>query len=163
MKISIILHDLRSAHNVGSILRSSDAFGVDSVFIGGYSPYPDIPGDQRLPHIRSKQTKLIAKTALGAEKSVRIEKYEDIHLLIGSLKKQGVTVLALEQDSSSTQLTDYHQKNDIAILIGREVKGIDHELLEECNDIIEIPMKGTKESLNVSVATAIALFHFAVQ
>jgi len=163
MKISIILHDLRSAYNVGSILRSCDAFGVHTVFIGGYSPFPEIPGDQRLPHVRIKQTRLISKTALGAERATNIEIYEDIHGLIESLKNQGVRVLALEQDCTSTQLSDYQQESDIALLIGREVEGIDPYLSKQCDIVLEIPMRGSKESLNVSVAAAIALYHFAVK
>lgn len=157
-KISLILHDIRSIHNVGSILRSAECFDVEAVYVGGYTPYPQIMGDKRLPHIQLRQTKQIAKTSLGAEKSLSINRYESINTLIDDLKQSSYHIVALEQDPKSTKLTDYKTPSNIALVIGREVEGVSPQILNLCDDIIEIPLFGTKESLNVSVATAIALY-----
>jgi tRNA G18 (ribose-2'-O)-methylase SpoU len=155
----VILHDIRSTHNVGAILRTCDGFGVSKVYIGGYTPYPHIDGDTRLPHIYEKLTKDIAKTALGAENTVEIELYKDLELLISELHKKEVLVIALEQSPTSVNLSTFTKpSSDIALLLGREVEGIDEAYLSLCDYSIELPMKGKKESFNVSVAAGIALY-----
>jgi 23S rRNA (guanosine2251-2'-O)-methyltransferase len=157
--ISIILHDIRSTHNVGSILRTCDGFGVQTVYIGGYTPYPLQPNDSRLPHISSKLTKDIAKTALGAEESVYIVVYENILDLIDTLRQSGADILALEQSAGSVFLPDYKAPGkDLALILGREVEGIDPGVLSLCDQTLEIPMRGQKESFNVSVAAGMALY-----
>ena len=158
---SLIIHDVRSTHNVGSILRTCDGFGVTRVYIGGITPYPLISGDTRLPHISSKLTSDIHKTALGAEETVEIIHYDDINDLLATLKNSGLDIIALEQSPTSIQIDQLQADGPIALLVGREVEGVDASLLEQCDNIVEIPMKGKKESFNVSVAVGIALYAMA--
>ena len=158
-EILLILHNIRSTHNVGSIFRTAEGFGVSKIILSGYTPYPTIPNDTRLPHIREKLAAQIHKTALGAEAMVPFEYTEQLDLSI--IKKMGYRLVALEQSTKSVRLSDYKPPQKIALLLGEEVEGITPELLKQCDDIIEIPMKGQKESFNVSVAAAIALYQLA--
>lgn len=158
--IVVVLHDIRSTHNVGAILRSCDGFGIRKVLVSGYTPYPELSHDTRLPHIRQKLTKDITKTALGAEKTVSIEYSESILDAISEYKEAGFRVVALEQDSRSTPLSTYKTHSKTLLIVGREVEGLDASLLGLCDDIVEIPMHGQKESFNLSVTTAIALYQF---
>jgi len=155
---SLIIHDIRSTYNVGSILRTCDGFGVKKVYIGGISPYPLVPGDTRLPHISAKLTKDIHKTALGAEESVEIVLYSDIFDLINRLNKDGIVIIALEQTPSSVPLSDLMLEAPFSLILGSEVEGIDPVILKLCSQSVEVPMLGKKESFNVSVATGIALY-----
>jgi len=152
----IVAHNIRSTHNVGSIFRTAEGFGVSRIILSGYTPYPTIGGDTRLPHISEKLTSQIHKTALGAEKMVPFEYQETPDLQ--ALKDAGFRVVGLEQDAKSIQLPDYKSPEKIALLLGEEVHGIEQTLLDQCDDIIEIPMQGKKESFNVSVAAGIALY-----
>jgi tRNA G18 (ribose-2'-O)-methylase SpoU len=146
--IRVILHNIRSAFNVGSIFRTSDAFGVSSIYISGYTPAPiDKFGRQR---------KEIAKTALGGEFSVKWQK-ADVFKTIEQLKKEGFEVLAIEQDSKSIDYRKIKSKGKVVFLVGNEVKGLSKQILAKCDKILEIEMKGIKESLNVSVAYGIVL------
>jgi len=154
--IIVIAHNIRSTHNVGSIFRTSEGFGVSKIILSGYTPYPTISNDTRLPHISDKLTAQIHKTALGAETMVPFIYRESLDL--NDLKKQGYRVVALEQDARSISLDMYEVPDKIALLLGEEVEGITPQLLAECDDIIEIPMHGQKESFNVSVAAGIALY-----
>lgn len=155
-EIIVIAHNIRSTHNVGAIFRSSEGFGVKKIILSGYTPYPKIPGDSRLPHISLKLTSQIHKTALGAEESVPFEYQENID--IQTLKNAGYRIVGLEQATRSTLLSSYTSPEKIALILGEEVHGIPDELLAQCEDIIEIPMVGKKESFNVSVAAGIALY-----
>ena len=158
--IILIAHNIRSTHNVGSLFRTSEGFGVSRIILSGYTPYPTIPADTRLPHISDKLTAQIHKTALGAETMVPFsyEQQPDIDALHG----MGYRIVALEQDPHSTVLSDYSAPDKIALLLGEEVEGISSELLAQCDDIIEIPMVGKKESFNVSVAAGIALYQLTM-
>ena len=158
-KIIIIAHNLRSSHNVGSLLRTADAMGVEKVYLTGYTPYPKSHKDQRLPHIANKVHKAIIKTALGAEDSVRWQRQEDIFSILNKLIQNEYTIIGLEQADNSIQLNSYQPEDKIALIIGREVDGIETEVLKHCHKIVEIPMLGKKESLNVVQATAMALYH----
>lgn len=160
VEIIILAHNIRSTFNVGSIFRTADGFGVREIILSGYTPYPTYPGDVRLPHLAEKITNQIHKTALGAESSVPF-RFEQAPPL-DKLKEQGYRLVALEQDSRSTPLNKYEAPQKIALLLGEEVDGINAELLVRCDDIVEIPMRGAKESFNVSVATALALYQFSV-
>lgn len=157
--IVVIAHDIRSTHNVGSLLRTAEGLGIEHMYFTGYTPYPALAvGDSRLPHIARKLSAQIHKTALGAEDMVPWS-YESSSLeCIETLKAEGYTVVALEQDERSTPLPDYSPADKIALLLGREVEGIDPELLEHCDDLLEIPMFGKKESFNVVQAAAMALY-----
>jgi tRNA G18 (ribose-2'-O)-methylase SpoU len=120
-----------------------------------------MPNDSRLPHISKKLHAQIQKTALGAEKSVAWRHSDDIVSEIAALKDQGVRVIALEQAPHSVSLVGYVPHSDIALLLGEEVAGIAPQLQALCDQVIEIPMLGEKESLNVSVAAAIAMYQLA--
>ena len=156
--VILIAHDIRSTHNVGSLLRTAECFGVTKTFFTGYTPYPTIEGDERLPHISAKLSGQIHKTALGAEHMTPWFHYENIIDLIDMLRAQGYVLVALEQTKNSTVLPDFHPPQKLALIIGREVEGIDADLLSRCDIAIEIPQFGEKESLNVVQATAIALY-----
>jgi 23S rRNA (guanosine2251-2'-O)-methyltransferase len=158
--IIVIAHNIRSTHNVGSIFRTSEGFGVSKIIISGYTPHPLIAGDKRLPHITEKLTSQIHKTALGAESIVPFE-YEPYPNL-EKLRTEGYKIIALEQDTDSIILNQYQTPDKVALIIGEEVRGVDKALLNECDDIVEIPMSGKKESFNVSVATGIALYHLSL-
>jgi tRNA G18 (ribose-2'-O)-methylase SpoU len=156
--IELVLHDIRSAHNVGAILRSADGFAVSAVYIGGYTPYPSVSNDIRLPHIASKLTADIAKTALGAEKSVPIFLYENLEDLVTSKRKDNWCITCLEQTSSSTSLYDFKPPKKILLCVGNEVTGVEPWIITNSDVVIEIPMSGRKESFNVAIATSIALY-----
>ncbi len=155
-EIIVIAHNIRSTHNIGSIFRTCEGFGVTKLIICGYSPYPKMANDTRLPHIVEKLTNQIHKTALGAETMVPFEyqKVPDLKLF----SDQGYLIVGLEQDKRSVQINKYKVQNKIALLIGEEVMGLTNDLRNKCDKIIEIPMVGQKESFNVSVATGIALY-----
>jgi len=153
----LIAHNLRSAHNVGSLLRTAEGLGVEQVYLTGYTPYPAQPQDKRLPHEISKIDKQISKTALGAEKILGID--SDIDATISDLKKTGFVIAAIEQSDNSVELPKYQPPKKIALLVGREVDGLEPEFLRQCEIILEIPMFGKKESFNVVQAAAMTLYH----
>jgi len=167
--ISIILlaHNIRSTHNIGSIFRTSEGFGVSEIWLSGYSPYPDIAlsplscqPDTRLPHIRHKITEQIHKTALGAERLVPF-RYDE-KLQIDAVTARGYQLAALEQSATSRDITTFRATHNIALLLGEEVHGIPDNILKQCDLTLEIPMRGQKESFNVSVAAGIALYQLRV-
>lgn len=157
--IILIAHNLRSTHNVGSLLRTAEGLGVKKVILSGYTPHPGHAGDRRLPHEALKVTAQIQKTALGAENSQPWEYHLNVLPVIEHLQKQGYTVIALEQTEASRELPKYNPPQKIAILVGREVEGVEKEVLDACDQALEIPMFGKKESFNVVQAAAIALYH----
>jgi tRNA G18 (ribose-2'-O)-methylase SpoU len=155
-EIIVIAHNIRSTHNVGAIFRTSEGFGVSKIILSGYTPHPSFSGDKRLPHIAEKLTAQIHKTALNAEMIVPFEYQEEVDL--AHFRNAGYRIVGLEQDQRAVPLQTYQPPSKIALLLGEEVHGIPSELLVECDDLIEIPMSGKKESFNVSVATGIALY-----
>lgn len=158
MEIIVIAHNIRSILNVGSIFRTCEGFGVKKIYLSGYTPNPS----SGLPHVKEKTARELHKTALGTEKIVNFEYTSDISTTITSLKEEGFKIIGLEQDSRSMLLQNYKPNiNKVALLLGEEVKGITQELRDICDEIVEIPMSGKKESFNVSVATGIALYHLA--
>lgn len=159
-EIIVIAHNIRSTHNIGAIFRTCEGFGVKQIIISGYSPYPALPDDTRLPHIAEKLTSQIHKTALGAEGMVSFEYQEMPNFK--QLRADGFRIVGLEQDSRAILLPDYTPPFKIALLLGEEVEGIASSLRNQCDDIIEIPMKGKKESFNVSVATGITLYALSI-
>jgi len=158
-QIVVIAHDIRSTHNVGSLLRTAEGLGVNHVYFTGYTAYPTYPGDTRLPHISSKLTWQIHKTALDAENLVPWSHAEEITECIDKLKADGFTVVALEQTESSMPLPEFRPTEKVALLLGREVEGVEPEILKLCDIAVEIPMFGRKESFNVVQAAAITLYH----
>lgn len=163
--IILIAHDIRSCHNVGSLLRTAEGLGVEYVYLTGYTPYPALEHDTRLPHIAHKLHKQIQKTALGAEISQPWQHMHDIHTVLAELRGQGYAVIGLEQAPHSIPLHEYHPPQKVAIVLGREVEGIDPSLLEQLDTVVEIPMFGSKESFNVVQAAAMTLYQcrFAAQ
>lgn len=154
-EITLVLHNIRSAHNVGAIFRTAEGFGVHHIVCSGYTPYPMMQSDSRLPHIAQKLDFQIHKTALDAEKIVPFSYYETIDEWIDSYDS---TIIALEQTPDSILLQDFDAPSTFALLLGEEVDGIDQLVLSKCAAAIEIPMVGMKESFNVSVANGIALY-----
>jgi tRNA G18 (ribose-2'-O)-methylase SpoU len=152
-KLYLILHDIRSVENVGSIFRTADAAGVEKIYLTGYTPAPiDRFGRKR---------KDLAKVALGAEETVEWEPFSDIQKLIKKIKNSKTmgTIVALEQSKNSINYKKVKKTmGTIVLIVGNEVEGIPNNILKICDQIIEIPMHGKKESLNVAVATGIMLF-----
>lgn len=156
-KFYLILHNIRSAYNVGSVFRTADGMGVDKIYLSGYTPCPAKPGDI----VVSSAQKMISKTALGAEKNIEWERARNVGKLVDKLKKSGVRIVALEQDEKAAKLDHASISFPAALLAGNEVRGLDKRLLEKCDMIVEIPMRGKKKSLNVSVAVGIAGYRMA--
>jgi len=155
----LIAHNIRSCHNAGSLLRTAEGLGVIKVYLTGYTPYPLIEhGDTRLPHLAQKIDRQINKTALGATQLIAWENRPDIEPLISELRSDGFTVAALEQTAQSLPLPDVRPGRKMALIVGREVEGIEPEVLARCDCAIQIPMYGRKESFNVAAAAAMALY-----
>jgi 23S rRNA (guanosine2251-2'-O)-methyltransferase len=157
--IILIGHNLRSCHNVGSLLRTAEGMGVSKVILSGYTPHPAHANDRRLPHESAKITNQIHKTALGAETMVKWDYHRDILPVIATLKKDGWIVAAVEQAEDAKDLPSYYPPQKIVLLMGREVEGVEKEVLDACDIALEIPMFGKKESYNVVQAAAMALYH----
>lgn len=157
--IVLIAHNLRSCHNVGSLLRTAEGFGISDVILSGYTPYPVVANDERLPHLRLKLQRQIHKTALGAEASQRWHHIPDIKDAFSMLRSQGFTIAALEQTANAIALPTYSPPEKIALLVGREVEGVEPEVLAFCDVSLIIPMFGRKESFNVAQAAAMGLYH----
>ncbi len=162
MNLIVIAHNLRSCHNVGSILRTAEGLGVDLVVLSGYTPYPAMAHDSRLPHLAQKIDRQISKTALGAEKFVNWEHVSDIYKMIDELKTKGFQVFALEQTTNSIVLQRFKPSGKLVLIVGREVEGIEPEVLQVCDGAVEIPMAGRKESFNVAQAAAMAMYHVSL-
>ncbi|KKU19890.1 MAG: tRNA/rRNA methyltransferase (SpoU) [Candidatus Saccharibacteria bacterium GW2011_GWA2_46_10] len=158
-KLRLIIHNVRSTYNVGSLLRTSDGLGVEKVYMTGYTPYPQVKNDRRLPHLQQSISRRIHKTALGAEDTVVCEHQPDIKILISKLQKSGFQVVALEQTAQAKNIIDFKLNNDTALIVGEEISGLEPEIVAMTDWQLEIPMLGQKESFNVAVAAAIALYH----
>ena len=163
MEIILALHDIRSTYNVGAILRSAEGFGVSKVVLSGYTPR--VHDTNLLPHLREKLDKEIHKTALGAENMLDIYASDDIKAELNHYKEQGYQIVGLENNITDGRLMTLGSeklksalKDKIVLLLGEEVHGIDYSLYDIIDLFVEIPMRGQKESFNVSVATGIALF-----
>lgn len=144
---SVILwaHNIRSLHNVGAIFRNCDAFGVAELWLSGFTPRPPRPE--------------ISKAAIGAEETVKWRSIDRIDEGIAELRLGNVELIALEQTDQSTEIGQYQpETNPVCIVLGNEVTGVDDILLQHCHRALEIPQFGTKHSLNVSVASGIALY-----
>ncbi len=146
----LILQDIRSVENVGAIFRTADAVGINKIYLTGYTPTPL----DRFGRVR----KDVAKSALGAEEFVLWEQKKYISALISKLKKEKYQIIAIEQDKRSLDYRKVKLKNKNAFVVGTEVTGIPQNILKKCDVVAEIPMRGKKESLNVSVATGVALY-----
>ena len=150
METVVILDNIRSAHNVGSIFRTADGAGVSKIYLGGYTPAPVDRFGRTQPEI--------AKTSLGATESVTWETAEDVLAVITALRDSCYTIVAVEQDAASVPYTDWHSCETVAFIFGNEVAGVQSAVLRAADSIIEIPMHGEKESLNVGVSAGVILF-----
>lgn len=162
-KIIVIAHDMRSTFNLGSLMRTCEGLGVSKLYLTGYTAYPKLNNDTRLPHLADKLDRQIRKTALGAENSLDWEYREDVMGLIKELEQSGVTITALEQSESGINLPDYQAPESIALVLGTEVSGLPKKLLDKIPTHLEIPMQGRKESFNVVIAAAMALYHLRLR
>ncbi len=150
MKV-LVLNDIRSHYNVGAIFRTADGAGVAKIYLVGYTPSPLDRFGRAVSEIH--------KTALGAEQVVDYECVDSIEELIVNLKNEGFLVVAVEQDIRSVSLKDFVVPEKVAYIVGSETDGLSKEICDAVDVILEIPMNGTKESLNVSVATGIVLYN----
>lgn len=148
-QVVVLLHNIRSIHNVGSIFRTADALGVDKIYLSGYTPTPT----DRFGRAR----KDMAKVALGAEKTIKWQYVKSFKKIISDLKKEKFQIIGLEQSKKSVDYKKVKIKNPILFIVGSEVEGLSTTILDLCDTVAEIPMRGKKESLNVSVAFGIAL------
>lgn len=148
--VVIVLDNVRSAHNTGSAFRTADAFGVDKVFLGGITPVPPSPD--------------LRKVALGAEEVVPFQHVQDVVELVRQLKKDGYTVVAVEQTVNSVKLDRFSREPGAryALVFGNEVDGVQQEVVDQCDFSLEIPQQGTKHSLNVSVSVGVVLWALTV-
>lgn len=142
----LILDDIRSLHNIGSVFRTADAFLIEKIYLCGITAVPP--------------NKEIHKTALGATETVAWEYHKDVLEVIESLQKEEVSVWAVEQVENSVFLQDFQPEKDLkyALVFGNEVKGVSQEAVQLCNGTIEIPQLGTKHSLNISVSAGIVVW-----
>lgn len=149
LPLVVVLDQVRSLHNIGSVFRSSDAFRVECVYLCGITAVPPNPE--------------IHKTALGAEFSVEWKYFEQTQQAVDELHKMGYQVLAVEQCTGSTMMQDWVAENGrrYAVILGNEVKGVQQEVVDLCDGCLEIPQYGTKHSLNVSVTAGIVIWEFA--
>jgi len=143
-KFIVVAPNIRSGHNVGAIFRAADGAGVDKLYLTGYTPCP--------PHTQ------IDKVALGAEKFVPWEYKKQAGRLLQELKEGGYSIIVLEQTKNSVDIFKWQPKFPLALILGNEKTGVPKFLLKYCDQSVEIPMRGKKNSLNVSVATGIALY-----
>lgn len=150
----IIIDNVRSAHNVGSIFRTSDGAGVELIILVGYTPSPIDRFGRVQPEIK--------KTSLGASTMIPFEVREtgaDILTRVQELKNEGYVIVSVEQMQRSMSLYDFEVPEKVVYIVGNEIDGVSKELLGASDVIVEIPMLGKKESLNVAVASGIVLFH----
>ncbi len=146
----LIIHDIRSVYNVGALFRTADAVGITRIIISGYSPTPvDRFGRDRAD---------FAKCALGAEKTVPWEYVESVEEKINSLKQEGFQIIGVEQHKNSIDYKQVEKTEKMVIVLGTETTGMSESLISLCDTIVEIPMQGEKESLNVSVAGGVVLY-----
>ena len=148
--VAVLLHNIRSAHNVGSIFRTADAAGVSKIYLTGHTPAPL----DRFGRVRND----IAKTALGAEKYIPWEHHAAPGRLLAKLQKEGWHIVGVEQSPRSVDYRKFRVKKPALFIFGNEVNGVPKSILNRCDAVVEIPMHGRKESLNVSVAAGVILF-----
>jgi 23S rRNA (guanosine2251-2'-O)-methyltransferase len=146
----LVLHDIRSVYNVGALFRTADAIGISQIIISGYSPTPV----DRFGRARTD----FAKSALGSEKAIPWQYAKTPYAKIKKLKAEGFHIVGVEQDARSIDYKKLKKSDRMVFVLGTETTGISKTLLKLCDTIIELPMSGMKESLNVSVAGGIILY-----
>ncbi len=163
MQLVVVLHNIRSTYNVGAILRTAEGFGVSKVILSGYTP--KVHDANLLPHLRIKLDKEIHKTALGAEDLLDVYSSDDIFCDLKELKNQGWQIVGLENNIDNSKLIQINDlclkealTDKVVLILGEEVHGIDYSFHDIIDLFLEIPMRGKKESFNVSVAAGIAMY-----
>jgi tRNA G18 (ribose-2'-O)-methylase SpoU len=151
----IILENIRSAHNVGAVFRTADGAGVSKIFLVGYTPTPIDRFGREQPEIK--------KTSLGASAEIEWEQVEKTTNIIPVLQAEDFSVVAVEQSPDSVSIKDFFVPKKVAYVFGNEVTGVDAETLEQCDTVIDLPMLGMKESLNVSTTAGIVMYHDLLQ
>lgn len=161
MPLIVVLDDVRSLYNIGSVFRTSDAFLVEGIYLCGISATPAPAEGARECTLKAQQE--IHKTALGAEDSVAWRYFPTAIDAVKQLKADGYEILAVEQCHGSTMLNDFSPVpgKKYAVVLGNEVKGVHQEVIDQCDGCLEIPQFGTKHSLNVSVTAGIIIWTFA--
>lgn len=146
LPVIVVLENIRSAYNVGSVFRTADAFLLEGVYLVGYTAFP--------PH------KEIRKTALGAEESVNWKHFKTMAEAIDSIRQLGYTIVAAEQTDTSIPLHKWQEPASagLALIMGNEVTGVEQETLEVCDQVLEIPQLGMKHSLNIATAAGVMLW-----
>ena len=144
-KFVLVVPNIRSAHNVGAMFRTADGAGVDKIYLCGYSPVP--------PHPQ------LDKVSLGAEKTVPFEYVRQTGKLLKKLKTAGYNIVALEQTKNSVNIYRWEPKFPLALIVGNEKTGVTKSMLQYCDAAVELPMRGRKKSLNVSVAAGVAMYY----
>jgi 23S rRNA (guanosine2251-2'-O)-methyltransferase len=157
--VVLVIHNVRSTLNVGSMFRTAEGLGVEKIFLTGYTPYPESNNDSRLPHQRRKISLQIHKTALGAEYLVKWQHLEELAECAKELTKGGYELFALEQTPKAVHLAKLKTSTRVALVVGNELTGLDKKALKLIQNHVQIPMSGRKESFNVAVAAGIALYH----
>lgn len=157
-ELYLIAHNIRSTHNVGSLLRTAEGLGVKEVIFTGYTPYPLSADDSRLPHLAEKINKQIGKTALGAEATQPWRAGSSLDEVLEEFAAKHITVAALELSPDAIALPDFRPPEKLAIILGSEVEGISQDILKRIPLHLMIPMSGQKESFNVASAAAMALY-----
>ncbi len=147
MSFVVIAHNIRSLHNVGSIFRSAEGAGVDKIYLTGYTGTPP--------------RKEISKVALGSEEIIPWQSTKNIGALVKKLKAEGYQIVSLEQDPRAVDIHTFKPALKVALIVGNEVLGVSKQLRDQSDVIVEIPMLGSRKSLNVSVAFGIAAFALA--
>ena len=145
--ISILIENIRSVHNVGSIFRSADGFGAEKIYLTGYTAHP--PRED------------LHKTALGAEDAVPWEYFENPMDAVKKIKKKGMSLILIEQTKQSQSIYEIEWKFPLCFIVGNEVSGVSEELSSLSDIQVELPMRGVKQSLNVSVAVGVAGYEFS--
>ncbi|MCY4010500.1 MAG: hypothetical protein OXF30_00305 [Candidatus Saccharibacteria bacterium] len=161
-QIILVLDNLRSCHNVGSLIRTANGFNCLQFVFLGTTPYPEIKNDHRLPHQINRQAKQIHKTALGSELMIEGQYFQSANSFLKH--KKSLPLLCLEKTDKSQSLVSYAiEKSGFYLVVGSEVNGISSILLDKADHHLDIPMLSVKKSFNVTIATAIALYHLRYQ
>lgn len=146
-EIVLIAHDIRSAYNIGSMFRTCDGVGIKKIILGGYSATPNHPK--------------VAKTSLGAENLVAWKKTKQTWREIEKLKKEGYQIIALETGKKAKNIFKFKPKFPCAVIVGNEIRGLSRNVIDRSDELVQIPMHGQKESLNVAIAVGVALYQIS--
>jgi len=151
----LILENIRSAHNVGAMFRTADGAGVDKIFLVGYTPTP-------IDRFGRPQSEIV-KTSLGACDVISWEQFKTSREVVEQLQGEGCTVAAVELTEGSVPLKDFSVPDKVAYLMGNEVTGVEEETMKLCDVVVDLPMLGVKESLNVATTAGIVMYHDLLQ